>query len=80
MRKALVVILVLMAAAALYLWLNPQQLTAIRSAVPDTEQTMYRWKDDRGQWVVSDEPPDDDRPFEEVRYDRNANVMPSVGD
>lgn len=77
MRKALAVVLILLAAAAAYLWMNPEQLTAIRSSVPNTEQTMYRWKDDRGQWVVSDERPTDDRPFEEVRYDRDANVMPS---
>lgn len=55
-----------------------QQLDAMN---PDTvlnkTAALYKWKDKKGQWIVSDTPPDDDTPYETLRYNRNSNVVPS---
>jgi len=55
-----------------------QQLDAIN---PDTvlnkTAALYKWKDKKGQWIVSDTPPSDNTPYETLRYNRNTNVVPS---
>jgi len=54
------------------------QLEAIS---PDTvlnkTAALYKWKDKKGQWIVSDTPPSDGTPYETLRYNRNTNVIPS---
>ena len=42
-----------------------------------THTKAYRWKDKNGQWTVSDKPPADGTPYEEVQYHRDANVIPA---
>ena len=38
---------------------------------------LYKWKDKKGQWVVSDTPPTDGTAYEKMQYDRDSNVIPS---
>lgn len=42
-----------------------------------THSKAYRWKDKRGQWTVSDTPPADGSPYEEIQYHRDTNVIPA---
>lgn len=42
-----------------------------------TEQTLYRWRDQHGQWQVSDKPPAAGIKYDTVHYPTNANVIPS---
>ena len=55
-----------------------QQLEAISpdNALNKTP-ALYKWKDKKGQWIVSDIPPKDGSPYETLRYNRNTNVIPS---
>ena len=47
---------------------------------PSATITMYRWRDANGEWVVSDEPPSADVPFEEVSYRLDTNTLPALED
>jgi len=42
-----------------------------------TQQTLYRWQDQHGEWHVSDTPPAGNIKYEIVRYPTNANVIPA---
>jgi hypothetical protein len=44
---------------------------------PVANPPLYKWRDARGQWQITDRPPPD-RPYEEVRVDPRQNVVPSV--
>ena len=44
---------------------------------PLANPPLYKWKDARGQWQVTDRPPSD-RPYEEVVVDPATNVVPTV--
>lgn len=42
-----------------------------------THNKAYRWKDEKGNWHVSDRPPANGIDYEEVHYHRDTNVIPS---
>lgn len=69
------------AGAAGYWYFNPQErptwVTRQLPVAPSAEVALYRWKDDAGEWVVSDEKPPDGVAFERVSYRHDTNVMPS---
>ncbi|KAB2927893.1 MAG: DUF4124 domain-containing protein, partial [Candidatus Contendobacter sp.] len=44
---------------------------------PEHTKPLYRWRDDQGRMQVTDQPPKG-RPYEEVRYRADANVMPGA--
>ena len=44
---------------------------------PGHTKALYRWRDDQGRMQITDQPPKD-RPYEEVRYRADANVMPGA--
>ena len=48
------------------------------SRMTQTTAPLYRWQDERGQWQITDRPPQG-RPYETVIYRRDANVMPAEG-
>lgn len=80
---ALLLLLIALAALAWwYFW--PQTLPAgWREALPVVESSpahnpsLYKWKDARGQWQVSDQPPPPGVAYEEVRVDPDTNVLPA---
>jgi hypothetical protein len=45
----------------------------------DTTRPVYRWRDDQGRVQITDQPPAG-RPYEEVIYRQDANVIPSAPD
>ncbi|HET7844734.1 MAG TPA: DUF4124 domain-containing protein [Xanthomonadales bacterium] len=46
------------------------------AARPDNPP-LYKWRDAKGRWQITDVPPSD-RPYETVVVDPNTNVMPSL--
>ncbi|MDS4031169.1 MAG: DUF4124 domain-containing protein [Candidatus Contendobacter sp.] len=76
-----VVLLVLGAVggALFYGYTRPQAVPAwARGWLPDPPgqtRPLYRWRDAQGRVQITDQPPKD-RPYEEVRYRADANVMP----
>jgi len=73
-------VLALIAAGAAWWYFAPASMPAwlARSvpASPKLGPPLYKWRDDKGRLQVTDKPPTD-RPYETVRYDPNANVVPS---
>ncbi len=39
---------------------------------------LYKWKDDKGQWHITDQPPAAGVPFEKVSVNPDTNVVPAV--
>lgn len=78
-----VALLVLGAAggALLYGYATPSAIPAwARGWLPDPPgqtKPLYRWRDDQGRAQVTDRPPKG-RPYEEVRYRADVNVMPGA--
>lgn len=70
----------LLAAAGAVWYFRPDLLPArLEQALPShpSSPALYKYRDDRGQWVIADRPPSDGRPFETVRVDPNTNVVPA---
>ncbi len=82
--KGLVVVLVLgaLGGVLLYGYTTPQAMPSwARGWLPGPPQytgPLYRWRDDQGRTQVTDKPPKD-RPYEEVQYRVDANVVPPRG-
>jgi len=75
-----VLLLVLAAAAGAVWWyLAPDTLPdPVRKLLPVSDRAnpaLYKWKDAKGRWNVTDVPPTD-RPYETLKYDPNTNVLP----
>lgn len=79
-----VVLLVLgmVGGALFYGYTTPQAVPAwARGWLPDPPgqtRPLYRWRDAQGRTQITDQPPKG-RPYEEVRYRADVNVMPSRG-
>lgn len=73
----------LLIAAGIVVYQNPhsrawlQQKTNQVLPASATQQTMYRWRDQHGEWHVSDKPPTGNIKYETVRVPTNANVIPA---
>ena len=76
-------LLVVVAAVAGYAWwyLAPDSLPdPVRKLLPVSARAnpvLYRWRDAKGRWTVTDGPPAD-RPYEVIKYDPKTNVVPTV--
>lgn len=82
MRFALILIALLLVAAGAAYYFHPEWFgEAVRAVTPEAApQVMYKWQDARGQWVVSDTPPEDGVAYEAVTIAPNTNVMPTISD
>ena len=85
-RSTLALLVLALAAAASWAWWRyaPQSLPGIaREALPHSPAArpenppLYKWRDAKGQWQITDVPPDG-RPYETIVVDPNTNVMPSL--
>ena len=83
MKKFLLLSLVVLVIAGYTAYQNPsvrawfERQTQQVLPASATEQTLYRWRDQHGQWQVSDRPPAAGTKYEIVRYPTNANVIPA---
>jgi hypothetical protein len=80
-----VIVLVVVAAGAYYVYRNP---TIVSPLVEDTplettvRQTLgttrvYKWRDREGTVHITDEPPPEGTKFEKLEYQHDTNVVPS---
>lgn len=85
-RRAVAVFLIAAALAAAWAWwryapaslpgLAQRSLPTSPSARPENPP-LYKWRDARGQWHVTDVPPSD-RQYETVVVDPRTNEVPSL--
>lgn len=38
---------------------------------------LYKWKNNKGEWVISDTPPDNQTKYETLQYNPDTNVVPA---
>jgi Domain of unknown function (DUF4124) len=75
--------LVVIAASARYAWWYfapdalPDPLRKLLPASARANPVLYKWRDAKGRWNVTDTPPAD-RPYETLKYDPKTNVVPTV--
>jgi hypothetical protein len=82
MKKILLIVLAVLIGGAAYVYLNPELRHETQQKVDkltgqDQSRTLYRWQDADGQWQITDIPPRQGTPYETLRYDTEANVIPS---
>ncbi len=81
MRIVLLLILVLTVVAT---WLYFDQATRQRwladtPLAPDASvTTVYKWRDEQGNWQITDTPPSSGIDYERLQYQSDTNVMPLV--
>ncbi|MDH5435636.1 MAG: DUF4124 domain-containing protein [Gammaproteobacteria bacterium] len=81
MFKFLLVICLL--GAGYYLYQHPDLLTKAKelpqqTGLIESSTEVYKWQDTDGNWQISDKPPANGIPYEKLKYDHDANVMPSL--
>jgi len=89
--KILVLLILILAVAAGYIYLHPEavqpwlQGTPLEQLLrgtplerPPAETTLYKWRDATGQWQVSDKPPGGGVKYEVLRYRSDVNVVPAI--
>ena len=83
MKKWLLFLAVLLTVGGIVIYQNPAYLAWFErqsdQILPDTvtHSKTYRWRDNRGQWQLSDTPPGDGIDYEVVEYHKDTNVIPS---
>jgi len=85
------VILICVAAAAAY-YFNPKAKKyiddlfvekykikeTIQKTTGDAETTAYKWRNDLGVWQLTQTPPPEGTPYEEVKVRSDTNVIPGI--
>ena len=79
--RLLWLLLVLLLAAGIYLYLNPDFRKQLRNLPAHTgigKQTalLYKWRNPSGEWQVTDYPPPQGTEFERLEYPSDVNVLP----
>lgn len=83
MKKWIAIILVIALAVGIVYYQDPRVQSFLKreteQILPDqlTHSTVYRWRDKKGRVMVSDKPPSDGTPYEEVQYHTETNVIPA---
>ncbi len=81
-----IIVLAVVAAGAFYVYRNPIAVselvndTPLEGVVRSTLGTtrVYKWRDAEGTVHITDEPPPEGTKFEQLEYQNDANVVPSV--
>ena len=80
--KAILLILVLLAAAGAYLYMNPEKWNKWVKGTPlapaPSVTQMYKWRDTSGQWQISDRPPEAGVKYEVLKFRSDENIVPSL--
>ncbi len=83
MKKYLIILAAILTAVAWYIYDDPELNDKVRTEVkqlipvPATTTTVYKWRDAKGNWQITDQPPPAGIQFEALEYQSNTNVMPA---
>jgi hypothetical protein len=85
MKKLLFILVVVLVAAAAFIYTDPQLRQDAMNAIyryigkptPTSGSTLiYKWTDENGVVQYTSEPPPEDTPFEKVEAQHDVNVLP----
>ena len=79
--RVLVMVLVLVGLLGLYLYFFPESGGRLLQNLQTTDFTIktdriYKWRNERGEWQLTDEPPPPGIEYELTDYRDNVNVLP----
>jgi hypothetical protein len=82
MKLKVLIILTVIATVAYYVYqdpkLNQQLFNKIHLIAPELNQsTLYKWKNNQGEWQITDTPPAKGISFTTISTQDQVNVMPS---
>jgi hypothetical protein len=74
-------LLILALAAAIYLYFSPETGRQLREQLPRPDFThktdhLYKWRNEQGEWQITDTPPADGVEYEQLNYRDDVNVLP----
>jgi hypothetical protein len=83
MKTWIVIAVIVLAAAAAYIYLNPEdaaEIPVVGKVVspPKEKTTVYKWQDTDGKWHYTNARPPEGTSYEIVEYTRDTNVVPSL--
>ena len=81
MKLKYFILLSIIATAALYLYLDDALLTKLMGKVHQVapelnKSTLYKWKNSKGEWQITDTPPNQGIVFTTITSQDQVNVMP----
>lgn len=82
MKLKYFILLCILATTALYIYqdeaLQKKLLGKVHQVAPElNKSTLYKWKNDKGEWQVTDKPPHKGIPFTTITSQDQTNIMPS---
>jgi len=81
MRTLIFGLLALTVAAGVFVYERPKDSKRLMSQLPfvtkpGLSKPLYQWRDERGEWQVTDRPPPGRTSFEVKRYGLDTNILP----
>ncbi len=82
MKTRYIILLAIIGTAALYIYqdeaLQTKFLGKVHQIAPELNQsTLYKWKNNKGEWQITDKPPGKGILFTTTTIQHQVNVMPS---
>jgi hypothetical protein len=83
MKKFLIILAAILTAVVWYIYtdplLNQKVKKEVKQLIPpqNNTTTVYKWRDQKGNWQITDQPPPAGIKYEILEYQSNTNVMPS---
>ena len=79
--RLLWLLLIVVLAAALYLYFNPETGRSLRQQLPESSFThktdrLYKWRNQKGEWQITDTAPPDGVDYQRLDYRDDVNVLP----
>ncbi|HUT41568.1 MAG TPA: hypothetical protein VM011_09520 [Gammaproteobacteria bacterium] len=74
-------LVILAVGAGLWFYTNPDAAKDLKDLLPHAISTpgtdrLYKWRNDRGEWQMTDTLPPAGTPFETLDYREDVNVLP----
>ena len=83
MKSKYFILLAIICSAALYIYqdqvLQTKLLGKVYQVAPELNKSiLYKWKNSRSEWQITDKPPNKGIPFTTVSSQDQINIMPSL--
>lgn len=83
MKLKYLILLAIIGTTALYIYqdksLQKKLLGKVHQVAPELNQsTLYKWKNSKGEWQITDKPPSKGTDFTTISSQDQINIMPSL--